>query len=301
MSVATEPYEEANANWNLLDPGNAGYLPHSFVGLVHLVTAAAETRTAPNPSKAGLWMKLCMKTDGGDCVVTFSSAYDEAGDTTITFTDPGQFAEFTSYEVSAGVFAWRIGSYDGVSGPTTALGSATAGALSASTFTLAGTQFAATAAEINRSADVSAHVVTHGPSDAATLSLTEALHDQKTLYVTKTDGLAIMLPVPVAGMRFKIVLGATIAAASTIKSQAGTHLMIGHARMGNNSDNSTVDWQATAANTYDTIDLFGTSNSTGGIEGQVITIEAMSTTRWFVEIAGDASGTEDTPFADTVP
>jgi len=44
----------------------------------------------------------------------------------------------------------------------------------------------------------------------------------------------------------------------------------------------------------------GTGNSTGGVAGQVITIEALSSTVWFVEIIGDAAGTEATPFADTV-
>lgn len=158
----------------------------------------------------------------------------------------------------------------------------------------------ATAAEINRNAKLSTRVVTHASGDANSLALTAALHDSKTLYVTKTDGLAITLPVPVAGMRFRIVIGATIASASTIKSQAGTHLMIGHATLGNDSNNGTVDWQATAASTYDTIDLLGTGNSTGGMEGQEILIEAMSTTRWFVRIQGDAAGTEATPFSDTV-
>ena len=76
--------------------------------------------------------------------------------------------------------------------------------------------------------------------------------------------------------------------------------MIGHALMGNNSDNTVVDWQALAASTYDTIDLFGTANSTGGIEGQEIEIIGLAANRWFVSIRGDAAGTEATPFADTV-
>lgn len=162
------------------------------------------------------------------------------------------------------------------------------------------TGLVATAAEINRTSALATRVVTHGPSDANTLSLTAALHDGKTLYVTKTDGLAITLPVPVAGMKFRILIGATIASASTIKSVAGTQLMIGHALMGNDSDNTTVLFQALAASTFDTINLLGTGNSTGGIEGQSITIEAMTTTRWFVEIIGDAAGTEAIPFQDTV-
>jgi hypothetical protein len=76
--------------------------------------------------------------------------------------------------------------------------------------------------------------------------------------------------------------------------------MIGHALLGNDSDNTTVLWQAVAASTIDTIDLFGTANSTGGIEGQVITVEGLAANLWQVEIVGDAAGTEATPFANTV-
>lgn len=155
----------------------------------------------------------------------------------------------------------------------------------------------ATATELNQAADVTGQVVTLSTTPVA---ITEAAHNNRTMYITKTDGIAITLPTPVAGMKFKFVVGATIAAASTIKSGAGTHLMIGHAILGNDSDNTVVRWPALAASTYDTINLFGTANSTGGIEGQVITITALSSTRWLVEIVGDAAGTEATPFEDTV-
>ncbi len=158
-------------------------------------------------------------------------------------------------------------------------------------------QVTATALELNQAADVTGQIVT---ASATPLAITEALHNNRTIYITKTDGIAITLPVPVAGMKFKFVVGATITSASTIKSVAGTHLMIGHAIMGNDEDNTTVRWPALAASAYDTINLYGTANSTGGIEGQVILITGLSTTRWLVEIIGDAAGTEATPFEDTV-
>lgn len=162
------------------------------------------------------------------------------------------------------------------------------------------TGIVATAAELNRAADMDTRVVEVALAGSATLAITAALHDQKTIYVLKTDGWNATLPVPVAGMKFRIVIGATIATASTIKSTAGTQIMIGHAIMGNNSDNSVVNWPAVAADNFDTIDLLGTGNSTGGMAGQVITIEAMSATVWHVVIIGDAAGTEATPFANTV-
>jgi hypothetical protein len=76
-----------------------------------------------------LRLLLRMTTDGGDCVVTVASAYDEAGGTTITFSDAGQFIDLVSVETAVGTFAWRVAAYEGVTGPTTALASLTAGAI----------------------------------------------------------------------------------------------------------------------------------------------------------------------------
>lgn len=165
------------------------------------------------------------------------------------------------------------------------------------TFKIGGTTVSATAAELNRAADASSRIV---DVTSATLAVTEADHDGKTIVLDRAAGIAVTLPVPVAGMKFRFIVKTTFTGAASIKSAAGTHVMIGHALMGNDSDNTTVLFQALAASTYDTIDLFGTANSTGGIAGQVITIEALSSTRWFVQIVGDAAGTEATPFADTV-
>lgn len=165
------------------------------------------------------------------------------------------------------------------------------------TLQLGGTAVDATADELNRATDASSKVVTLSTTPIA---ITEAAHNNRTMFITKTDGIAITLPTPAVGLEFTFIVAATIASASTIKSAAGTHLMVGYAIMSNDSDNSVVRWPALAASTYDTIDLLGTSNSTGGIEGQIIKIRGMSTTRWHVEIIGDAAGTEATPFQDTV-
>jgi len=135
---------------------------------------------------------------------------------------------------------------------------------------------------------------------ASTLTVTEALHDGKTIYLDLAAGIAVTLPAAKAGLRFRFVVKTTFTGAASIKSVSGSDIMIGHALMGNNVDNTVVDWQAVAASTIDTIDLFGTANSTGGIEGQVVTIEGLAANLWFVEIRGDAAGTEATPFANTV-
>jgi len=134
---------------------------------------------------------------------------------------------------------------------------------------------------------------------AATLTLTQA-DNGKIFALNRAGGIAVTLPTAAAGLRFRFIVGTTFTGAATIKSATGADIMIGHATMGNNTDNTTVDWQATAASTYDTIDLFGTANSTGGIEGQEIEIIGLAANKWFVRIQGDAAGTEATPFADTV-
>lgn len=155
----------------------------------------------------------------------------------------------------------------------------------------------ATATEINRAADVSTRIVS---ATAATLAVTEAAHDGKTIVLDRAAGIAVTLPSAAAGLKFEFLVKTTFTGAASIKSVVGTDIMIGHAIMGNNTDNSIVNWPAVAADTFDTIDLFGTSNSTGGMAGQRIRIIGLAAALWYVEIIGDAAGTEATPFANTV-
>lgn len=155
----------------------------------------------------------------------------------------------------------------------------------------------ATAAEINRAADASTGVVN---ATSATLTVTEADHNKRTIVLDRAAGIAVTLPAAAAGLEFTFIVKTTFTGAASIKSATGADVMIGHAVMGNDSDNTTVRWPAIAASTYDTIDLFGTANSTGGMAGQVIRIKGLAANLWFVEINGDAAGTEATPFADTV-
>lgn len=155
----------------------------------------------------------------------------------------------------------------------------------------------ATTAEINRACDVSTRIVN---CTASTLTVTEADHDGKTIVLDRAGGIAVTLPAASAGLKFKFIVKTTFTGAATIKSVSEADIMIGYALMGNNTDNSVVSWQAVAANTYDTIDMLGTSNSTGGMAGQIVEIEGLAANLWYVTIVGDAAGTEATPFADTV-
>lgn len=136
---------------------------------------------------------------------------------------------------------------------------------------------------------------------AATVTITKDAHAGRTIVLDRAAGIAATLPSPSGtGDVYKFYVKTTFTGAASIKSVASADIMIGHALMGNNSDNTVVDWPAVAASTFDTIDLFGTANSTGGIEGQEITIVDLAANCWFVSIRGDAAGTEATPFANTV-
>jgi len=155
----------------------------------------------------------------------------------------------------------------------------------------------ATATELNRMADVSTRIVNQTTS---TLTVTEAAHSGKTIVLDLAAGIAVTLPVASAGLKFRFIVKTTFTGAATIKSVAGTDIMVGYALMGNDSDNTVVRWPAVAADTFDTIDMLGTANSTGGMAGQEIEIEGLAANLWFVKIVGDAAGTEATPFQNTV-
>ncbi len=154
-----------------------------------------------------------------------------------------------------------------------------------------------TAAEINRSCDVSTRVVN---CTTSTLSVTEAAHADKTIVLDLAAGIAVTLPAASAGLKFRFLVKTTFTGAASIKSATGADIMIGYALMGNDTDNTVVRWPVVAGDTADTIDLFGTANSTGGMAGQEIEIEGLAANLWFVKIVGDAGGTEATPFTNTV-
>jgi hypothetical protein len=168
---------------------------------------------------------------------------------------------------------------------------------SGGSFKLAGTAVTATATELNRAADTSGRIVN---ATSSTLAVTEADHDGKIIVLDRAAGIAATLPTAAAGLHFRFIVKTTFTGAASIKSATGADIMIGHALMGNDSDNTVVDWQAVAGSTIDTIDLLGTSNSTGGMAGQEIEIIGLAANLWFVSIRGDAAGTEATPFANTV-
>lgn len=98
------------------DPGDAGAISFGRWGThIPLVSAGAETRTLANPTGLGQMLTLEMQTDGGDIVVTVASAYNQAGSTTITFDDAGDFITLIAVQVGTNL-RWRPLAGDGVTG-----------------------------------------------------------------------------------------------------------------------------------------------------------------------------------------
>lgn len=117
------------------DPGASGTIVvDRDMGICALTTTGAEARTLPAPADIGIRLSLCLEVDGGDCTLTVTGGYDEAGSTTMVFNDTGDSVNLISVAEGLRTYVWRVMSYDGVTGPTQTMGSLTlAGALSVGT------------------------------------------------------------------------------------------------------------------------------------------------------------------------
>jgi len=142
----------------------------------------------------------------------------------------------------------------------------------------------ATAAEINSTSDASTREVLAG----ATLAVTQALHDNRTVRVPAIS--AITLPAATgSGARYRFV-GAVTATAVTITATAA-HLF-GNAFLISDNSAAVVGYNA-AGSTI--ITMAGSVN--GGIKGWIVEIEDVATSILIVRMNTLASGTEETPFS----
>ena len=95
------------------DPGNAGTIDVSRSGYLELTTAAAETRTLPDPVFRGQLLDIVFISDAGDCVVTASSAVNQTGNNTITFTDIGEHIRLVGAYNATDGWEWKVIVTDG--------------------------------------------------------------------------------------------------------------------------------------------------------------------------------------------
>jgi hypothetical protein len=92
----------------ILDPGDAGTISVTEpLKVSSIITASAETRTLAVPPTVGLLHTIYLKTDGGTLTLTVTGGYDQAANTTMTFSDVGDYALFQSIDDN-GTLRWQL-------------------------------------------------------------------------------------------------------------------------------------------------------------------------------------------------
>jgi hypothetical protein len=137
---------------------------------------------------------------------------------------------------------------------------------------------------------------------ASSLALSATTHAGRTTTIARAAGMTITLPAATGtGDIYRLIILETTTGTTTLKVNAtpGTDTMCGNATLYQDSGDTVVGFAAGA--TADTITLFVTANTTGGILGARLTIQDVATGLWHVDYISDAGGTEATPFSATVP
>lgn len=158
------------------------------------------------------------------------------------------------------------------------------------------TGITATAAEVNRVADVSSRIVTI----TGDLTLTELAHSDKILLLGEVGGnAAVVVTLPAAtgsGARFHFKVSVVNTSGYTIQV-TGNDTMDGHILSLQDSADTVVGWETAA--TSDTITLNGTT--TGGVSiGDWIELVDIAADQYAVTGITTSSGTEATPFSAAV-
>ena len=152
----------------------------------------------------------------------------------------------------------------------------------------------ATAAELDRAADASARIVALA---AATLTVTEALHDGKVIVVDRAAGSTLTLPAATgSGTKIHVVVKTTITSTNLIIQVVGDDTMTGIAQIAQDAADTIVAFE-TAADS-DTITMNGSTK--GGIKGDSIELIDIAADLWWVRVMASGTGTEATPFSAAV-
>jgi hypothetical protein len=165
----------------------------------------------------------------------------------------------------------------------------------AESLNVGGTAITATAAELNRAADVSGRLVAAG----ATLAMTEAAHDGKIVCLDTAAGSIVTLPTSTGGgavYRFLVTVTAT-SNSHVIKVANATDEMRGFVVQ--DSDTATAPNTWWAADNDDTITLNRTTTGLAA-QGEYFEIVDATSGHFFVRGFSQASGTDATPFSATV-
>lgn len=189
---------------------------------------------------------------------------------------------------------YNTSNYESQGGATTTIGG-TLNVLSTGQFQLAGTQVTATAAELNRAADVSGRLVAAG----STLSATVADHDGKLILLDTATGSVVTLPAATgtgAILRFAVSVLAT-SNSHIVKVADATDIIQGVIMTVSDGSDAVLGWRT--ADDSDTITL--NRSTTGSVErGEWIELVDVATNLWLVSGMTASTGTEATPFSATV-
>jgi len=102
-----------------VDAGDTKYLNILSSPSVQSIETAggAETRKVYNPTGAGQILIITFKTDGGNCVITFDSAFNVANNTIMTFADVSDTVMLVSVPAPGSsqpeTYVWSIMGNDG--------------------------------------------------------------------------------------------------------------------------------------------------------------------------------------------
>lgn len=156
------------------------------------------------------------------------------------------------------------------------------------------TELLATITEVNRVADVSTRLVAAG----GTLTVTEALHEGKTILLDTAAGSVCTLPAATgSGGRYRFVVSVIPTSNSHKVQCVGNDVMQGYALVLQDGGDTLVAFE-TAADS-DTVTL--NRSTTGGTQkGETIELEDIATDVWAVRVVAIATGTEATPFSAAV-
>jgi hypothetical protein len=134
---------------------------------------------------------------------------------------------------------------------------------------------------------------------ASTVTLNPVTHAGRPIVFDLAAGIVATLPAAAGtGDKYSIFVKTTFTGAASVVVANATDVMTGTALLLVDGGDTVVGF-ATAASS-DTVDLFETGNTTGGMLGAQLELVDLASGLWGVRYISDAAGSEATPFAATV-
>lgn len=148
-------------------------------------------------------------------------------------------------------------------------------------YTTDATELTATAAEINRVADVSARIVT---ASGTSLTVAEATHESKTVLLSNVAGCAVSLPAATGGgARYRFVRSVALTSGSDVISAAASGLFAGYSIAEDSGDSTPADATVFATVNASTNTWTDAFTGGGGEVGDSFEAEDIATNRWAVK------------------